>query len=266
MGRYAGRMSQAPHVEHDAPGVQPGSNPAAEPGAPATAPAGGGASIADTTELLALVAQIESVAFLRIAGAATAAPDPLSRLRLARLAGAALARQETILGRIAELEGDTDAADELMLGLDATFDDYDQRTQPSSWWEEILKSYVGHGVAVDFCRIVAGALDPQSREIIMGVIEDGMASERSIEVLDRATTDDEVLASRLALWGRRLVGEALSLVQSLLADRPSLSRLLATAIDQRFSEDERPADHTSWLFGQLTAEHTRRMGRLGLAA
>ena len=51
-----------------------------------------------------------------------------------------------------------------------------------------------------------------------------------------------------------------------LADRPSLSRLLATAIDQRFSEDERPADHTSWLFGQLTAEHTRRMGRLGLAA
>ena len=88
----------------------------------------------------------------------------------------------------------------------------------------------------------------------------------AIEVLDRATTDDEVLASRLALWGRRLVGEALSLVQSLLADRPSLSRLLATAIDQRFSEDERPADHTSWLFGQLTAEHTRRMGRLGLAA
>lgn len=259
-------MSQAPHVEHDAPGAQPGDAPAAAPAAPSAAPADGGASVADTTELLALVAQIESVAFLRIAGAATAAPDPSSRLRLARLAGAALARQETILRRIAELEGDAEAADERMLALDATFDDYDHRTQPSSWWEEILKSYVGHGVAVDFCRIVAGALDPQSRDIIMGVIEDGMASERSIEVLDSATSDDEVLASRLALWGRRLVGEALSLVQQLLADRPALTRLLATAVEQRFADDERPADHHAWLFGQLTAEHTRRMGRLGLAA
>lgn len=259
-------MIQASHVEHDATGTQAGLEVRPVPGAPAARPPQEGVSSADTVDLLALVAQIESVAFLRLAGAATAAPDPSSRLRLARLSGAALARQESVLRRIAELEGDARGADERMLAFDTTFDDYDERTQPSSWWEEILKSYVGHGVAVDFCRIVAGALDPQSREIVTGVIDDGMTSERSIEVLDRATTEDAVLASRLALWGRRLVGEALSVVQAVVGDRPAFSRLLATAIEMRFPEGDGPADHTSWLFGQLTAEHTRRMGRLGLAA
>lgn len=263
-GGYAGGMSQASHVEHVAPDTQADAPAARETPAPPSAVAG--ASDADTIELLALVAQIESVAFLRLAGAATAAPDPASRLRLARLSGAALARQEAVLRRIAELDGNGGSADERMLAFDATFDDYDERTQPSSWWEEVLKSYVGHGVAVDFCRIVAGALDSQSREIIMGVIEDGMASERSIELLDRATSDDAVLASRLALWGRRLVGEALSLVQAIVGDREAVSRLLATAVELRFPEGNAPADHMSWLFGQLTAEHTRRMGRLGLAA
>ena len=256
-------MSQAAHVDHEAPHDQVGR----EGGVlPAEHGAAASVSTADTVELLALVAQIESVAFLRLAAAATVAPDPVSRLRLARLAGAALARQEAVLGRIAQLEGDAGLADERMLAFDATFDDYDERTQPSSWSEEILKSYVGHGVAVDFCRIVAGALDPQSRTIITGVIEDGMASERSIDLLDRATSDDGVLAARLALWGRRLVGEALSVVQLVIGDNPAVSRLLSTAIELAYPDGGAPADHTAWLFSQLTAEHTRRMGRLGLAA
>lgn len=263
-------MSQAPQDTTGTHAATTGED-GAQPQVVAPAPLGVGAwtaraSLADTVELLALVAQIEWATFLRLAATADAAPSPEQRLRLSREAAAAQARQERVLARIAQIEGGADRADELMIAFDGTFEDYEARTEPSSWWEGVLKSYVGHGVAGDFCRIVAGALDPESREIVTEVIDASVTSERAIGLLERATSDDAVLASRLALWGRRLVGEALSVVQSILTQRPAFGRLVTTTLAEQLDAADVPEDHTSWLFGQLTAEHTRRMARLGLAA
>ena len=77
-----------------------------------------------------------------------------------------------------------------------------------------------------------------------------------------AGSADDVLASRLALWGRRLVGEALGVVQTVLAAHPELLRL--ATVDP--ADADAGADRSPKLFGQLTAEHTRRMARLGLTA
>jgi hypothetical protein len=49
-------------------------------------------------------------------------------------------------------------------------------------------------------------------------------------------------------------------VQNLLASRPAFARLVLAA------EGADPADGAGRLFGELTAQHTRRMGRLGLTA
>lgn len=237
------------------------------------------ASTSDVVDLLALVAHLEATAFLRLAGAAAAAPEPEQRLYLSRMAGATLARQERVLGQISRLTGAANPESH-MFAFDHVFDDYEARTAPSSWWEEIMKSYVGHGVAEDFCRIVVDAVEPEARTVVCEVLAGGSASQESIELVAGAATGDEVLAARLALWGRRLVGEAMSVVQQLLVEHEFLSRLLDAAIGRREHElaarttdpgaaeapEAVPDDRAAWLFSQLTAAHTRRMERLGLAA
>ena len=101
-------------------------------------------------------------------------------------------------------------------------DDFDARTQPGSWWERLLKSYVGYGVADDFCRLAAEGLDAGSRAVVLEVLDDASHAELAVAELDAAGSADGVLTARLALWGRRLVGEALGVVQRLLVQRPAL--------------------------------------------
>jgi len=75
--------------------------------------------------------------------------------------------------------------------------------------------------------------------------------------------------ARLALWGRRLVGEALGVVQRLLVQRPALVRLVALGAARSPVEGasvDAPGAPPTKLFGELTAQHTRRMARLGLTA
>lgn len=216
--------------------------------------------MSDTLELLGFIACTELTTFTRLAGAAATAPTSEHQLHLVRLAGDAVNRMERLLARIGELGGDPDAQ---LLAYDGTFDDYDARTVPGSWWENLLKGYVGNGVADDFCRIAVDGLDAQTRDLVIEVLDDNRNAEMSVRVLADAAGADEVLASRLALWGRRLVGEALGLMQNLTARHDALGRLVLDGARQRAGAAD--VDQ-SWVFSQLTAEHTRRMGRLGLAA
>ncbi|WP_066581545.1 ferritin-like fold-containing protein [Cellulomonas timonensis] len=210
---------------------------------------------ADTIDLLGLVAQFELQSFARLAADSAAAPSLEQRLQLSRLAAAAVERRDRVLRRIAELGGDPVQA---VAQFDHVLDDFDTRTAPSSWWERLLTTYVGYGVADDFCRIAAAGLDDQSRQLVLELLEDAEHAELAVAALGAAGSDDAVLVSRLALWGRRLVGEALGVVQALLVSRPGLVRL----VDSGTAE----AESSARLFGELTAQHTRRMARLGLTA
>lgn len=250
------RSTTAAHATRDVAADLSAATSAATPGTVSD----GGAEPADVLQLLGLIAFTELATFTRLAAVAVGAPTPTQHLHLVRLAGAALDRQERILRRITELGGDADAQ---MLAFTGTFDDYDARTEPQTWWEGVLKGYVGNGVADDFCRIAADGLDEQTRAVVVEVLDDNRSAELSVAVLGEAAGSDTVLASRLALWGRRLVGEALGLVQHLLADHPALGRLVVEGARKHAGGSD--VDQ-AWVFSQLTAEHTRRMGRLGLAA
>jgi hypothetical protein len=233
----------------------------------AAVPADDAGARTDTIELLGLVAQLEDVAFARLASDAAAAPELEQRLELTRFASAAVARRDRVLARITELGGDPVAA---LRQYDHLLDDFDARTQPSSWWERLLKAYVGYGVADDFCRIAAEGLDESSRALVMEVLDDASHAELAVAELDAAGSKDGVLTARLALWGRRLVGESLGVVQRLLVQRPGLVRLLTRSRPGDAPQEPAAApDNTnppSKLFSELTAQHTRRMSRLGLTA
>ncbi len=234
---------------------------------------------ADTVELLGLVAHLQHVAFGRLAEDARVAPSTGQQLELSRLAAAAVTRRDRVLDRVVELGGDP----ERCLGAYARLlEDFDSRTQPSTWWERLLRSYVADGVSDDFCRIAAAAVDPGSRALLLEVLDDAEHANLAVGELEAAGADDEVLTSRLALWGRRLVGEALGVVQQAMASHPGLGRLVTrrAAVDAVGADADPAADPAlvtgtpeveepaapGRLFGELTAEHTRRMSRLGLTA
>ena len=73
---------------------------------------------------------------------------------------------------------------------------------------------------------------------------------------------DHRIAGRLALWGRRLMGEALTQAQRVAAERDGLTALLTGGVD-RPSLD---LAAMSRLFTRLTENHTARMANLGLDA
>ena len=139
--------------------------------------------------------------------------------------------------------------------------EFDTRTVPSTWWERLLKAYVGYGVADDFCRALARTVDERTRQVVEEVLEGEVHTDLVVRSLAQAAQSDPTLASRLALWGRRLAGEALNAVSAVLDAHPEMRPLLEAAM-----ADERGADAQQRLFALLTAEHSRRMGRLGLAA
>jgi hypothetical protein len=219
----------------------------------------------DVLTLLGLVAQLELTAFTRLAADSALAPTTDQQLRLMRFSAGAVDRLDRIFAHISALGGDPDAELERFARV---LDDFDARTTPGSWWERMLKAYVGYGVADDFCKAAASCLDDETRGLVMDVLDGASHAELTVSTLAAAAAGDEVLTSRLALWGRRLVGEALGVVQTLLSTEPALARLALEGPDGSPVDAGSAAvpEATARLFGLLTAEHTRRMSRLGLTA
>ncbi len=201
-------------------------------------------------ELLGLTAQLEHTQFTRLAAYSKVAPGTTQRLALARCAAQRVDACERLLARITELGGDPEAA---MGAWAHVLDGFDARTTSTSWAERLLVPYIGYGVADDFCRLVADGLDDDSRDLLNDVLGARWTADLAVNELDEVVKRDHVLTARLALWGRRLVGEALTVVQSVLEQKPGMERLLG-------------GSGRGALFGKLTAEHARRMDRLKLTA
>ena len=123
------------------------------------------------------------MAFARLAADSALAPTIEQRLELSRFASAAVERRDRVLARITEIGGDPVAA---VRQYDDVLDDFDARTQPGSWWERLLKAYVGYGVADDFCRLAAEGLDEGSRAVVLEVLDDASHAELAVAELDAA--------------------------------------------------------------------------------
>ncbi|MFE5311049.1 ferritin-like fold-containing protein [Isoptericola sp. NPDC056573] len=212
------------------------------------------------TTLVGLAAYTELAAFGLLSARSVDAPDLAVRQTLATAAGESLGRQERLLALTAAPGADGAAA--AMAPFDGVLADFDARTPPSGWAEGLLKSVVGLGVAQDLCRELAAGLPGGAGDFVAAVGEP-RTDDPATAALAGAAAADGVLAARLALWGRRVVGEALGLVPVLLAAHPPLAALAARA---REAVDDGGASTQAWLVSRLTAEHTRRMDRLGLAA
>ncbi|WP_435299508.1 ferritin-like fold-containing protein [Timonella sp. A28] len=221
----------------------------------------------DAIELLGLLAYTELSAQMRLAIDAAQSPTAEYRVAHAHLSAAAYNRMQQVVGIIDELGYD---GRQHLLHFNDAYAEYEERTRSQTWHERVLKGYVGHAVALDFCRVALGTLAEDIQARVKAILDDTEESANARAILNAKSQADPVLASRLALWGRRLVGESLHQIQQLIAANPALERLVvggAHAAEAKPSpRQDQQNPEVAWLFSQLTAQHTRRMEKIGLAA
>ncbi|MDR2984480.1 MAG: ferritin-like domain-containing protein [Nocardiopsaceae bacterium] len=205
-------------------------------------------------DLLGLVSYASLVAFFRLAEDASLAPSVPDRADLAGVAVTQYGHFALLRDHITGLGVDPQLAMRPFVGA---IDAFHARTAPSDWLEGLVKAYVGDGIAADFFRVTARLLDEPSRSVVLSVLADSGQAQFAITRVRDAIAADPAVAGRLALWARRLVGEALSQAQRVAAEREPLARLLAGGSPAQLGQIGR-------MFAELTDAHVERMATLGL--
>ncbi|MSR98147.1 MULTISPECIES: ferritin-like fold-containing protein [unclassified Arthrobacter] len=209
-------------------------------------------------DLLGVIAYGELSAFERMSSDARFSPTLRDRAALGRLA----VREYNHFERVtAYLESMGVNAEDAMAPFQQSVDAFHDRTRPGDWYESLMKFYVTDAISDDFYAALGSLLDPAASSLIASLKTEGEAPVDVLFVrLQESLKDDPRLASRLALWGRRLVGEALTQAQ-----RVVIERALPQGLDGFLSREEFDVQIRD-LFSQLTRNHSRRMSLLGLTA
>ena len=215
----------------------------------------GPASGADqaAVDLLGVLAYGELSAFDRMAEDARAAPTLAGRAALAKMAAAEIGHFRLLEEYLAGLGVPVEQA---MRPFVAQFDAYHASTRPHTWLESLVKAYLGDGLAADFYREIARWLSGPLGELVQKVLADtGQAAFAEREVRAACECDPQA-RDRLALWGRRLLGEAVIQAQLIVAERDELVEFLISC----------SGDLTgiAALFRRLQSNHAKRMAALGL--
>ncbi|WP_310962382.1 ferritin-like fold-containing protein [Nocardioides terrisoli] len=214
---------------------------------------------AAVVDLMGVIAYGELSAFERLVDDAKLSPRLTDKLALDSMATAQFGHVQPLMDRITQLGSDPVDA---MAPFVEPFDAFHAKTAPSDWLEGLVKAYVGDGLAADFYREIAAFVDAGTRELIMDSLQDAGQADFVVDRVKQAIADDHRVAGRLALWGRRLMGEALSQGQRVAAERDSLAALLAGGTDRPGLD----LAAMTRMFSRLTENHTQRMAELGLAS
>jgi hypothetical protein len=206
-------------------------------------------------DLLGVLAYGELTAFERLAEDARLAPSIGDKAALAQMAVAEFGHFKRLSARLVEMGADPET---VMAPFAEPLDAFHDSTAPGDWLEGLVKAYVGDGIAADFYREVAQFVDDDTRALVLDVLADTGHAEFAVDRVREAIAADHAVAGRLALWARRLVGEALVQAQRVAVDRDALTTLIVGG-----STD---LAEVGRLLTRLTQRHAERMARLGLAA
>jgi hypothetical protein len=206
-------------------------------------------------DLLGALAYGELTAFDRLAEDARMAPTLSGRAALSEMAAVEIGHYRLLADRITELGAIPENA---MTPFVPALDGFHEMTAPSTWLEGLVKAYVGDGLAADFYREIAEFVDPSTRALILEVLADSGSAAFAVREVRAAIATEPALAGRLSLWGRRLVGEAISQTQHVLAERDALTELLVAGTGDLLG--------VAALISRITDRHAGRMRELGLSA
>lgn len=205
-------------------------------------------------DLLGALAYGELSAFERMASDARLAPNLSDRTALCSLAADEFAHFQ----QLCQYLGVLGVVPETAMGpYVAALDMFHDLTAPADWLESLVKAYVGDGIAGDFYREVSAYLDPASQRLVREVLGDFGHAAFAIDRVRAAIAADPRVGGRLALWARRLVGEALTQAQRVAVEREGLVTLVASGAAD--------LNEVGQLFQRVIDGHSRRMKLLGLS-
>lgn len=210
-------------------------------------------------DLLGVLAYGELSAFERLCADAALAPSLDDKAEIAAMACAEFGHFQLLRARLLDLGVEPELA---MRPFVDPLDAFHASTAPADWLEGLVKAYVGDGIAADFYREISVLLDDNTRELVLEVFDDTGHADFVVARVRAAIEDDPRVSGRLALWGRRLMGEALSQAQRVAAERDALAGLLAGAPGAGSMD----LVELGRMFTRIAERHTKRMAALGLAA
>jgi hypothetical protein len=163
------------------------------------------------------------------------------------------------------------------LGVDVTdsmdpfterIDTFHSRTSGVDWYEAIIKIYLVSGLLDDFYKRLAVGLNKELRDSVEKALSDKTFEKFAQKVITEGMRLNPELDSRLALWGRRLMGDVLLEVRAAFDNRK------LAGIDKKATlsaEQERKVNLESYskiepLISEMIAAHSLRMDSIGLAA
>ena len=170
-----------------------------------------------TSAVVGLFAYCALAAMTRLAKDGDQAPNTQAHVDLARLADSGYRRFCDLDSYATERGFSIVEAAGQYAGL---FDELDQRTRPSNWWERCVKSYVIFSVFGDVLQELSDRHQVFSE--VFNVWDLGQGA-WVVKNLGPLTDQDDQLAARLSLWARRVAGEAFGLARATLFTYPELA-------------------------------------------
>jgi LPS sulfotransferase NodH len=133
----------------------------------------------------------------------------------------------------------------------ADIDRFETLTRGRDWYETLVGVYLTAGFLNEFFLALAVSLPPKHRKVVKELLESDRTADVLVAAIRAGEEADPKLASRLALWGRRLMGDTQLVARSAL-------RLSDNASDN--------ASKLEPVFTDLVGSHSKRMDALGLTA
>ncbi|GAB3408966.1 hypothetical protein GCM10027515_26940 [Schumannella luteola] len=196
---------------------------------------------------LGRAAYLQLALFEDVSRAISAAPSTVAKTSLARVAAPHL---DAHRGLVAELVARGVDPAEAMEPYRLDIDDFQRRTLGQDWFETLATCYVTAGFLTDFFLSLAAGLPAELRGRVESLLDVEAGEDVLIDELRAGIDANPRLGSRLAMRGRRLVGDTMLVARSALgvgAEGPGEERIEP-------------------VFTELVAAHTRRMDALGLTA
>lgn len=210
--------------------------------------------VPDVVTFLGQLAYLQLDAFEAFSQLVARVADLDAKRVVARAAGLALAKHEALCEEVRRAGADPSEA---MRPFIEPIENFRELTAAPQWQEGLLGSHVSMGILDDFFLRLSAGLPDEVTARVAGILGSDDGREGTVLLLQQAIADDPELASRLALWGRRMVGDVL------LVARSALSQSVAELVGNRPLSDEARIEP---VVTEIIAAHTRRMDALGLTA